>query len=117
MRVIWLGLGLISLALGVVGLFLPLLPTVPFLLLAAFLFARSSERLHGWLLAHPWFGPQISDWNQRGAIGRRAKWLASASIAASFGLALALGFGVVVLSVQAATLCVVALFIWTRPDG
>ena len=60
MRVIWLIAGSISLGLGLLGVFLPLLPTVPFVLLAAFCFARSSERLHDWMLEHPKFGPAIA---------------------------------------------------------
>lgn len=96
-------------------MFLPLLPTVPFLLLAAFCFARSSERLHLWLLAHPRLGEPIRDWQERGAVGRRAKWLATASIAVTFGVSVALGLAVWVLAVQALVLLGVALFIWTRP--
>ena len=68
MRFIYLCLGLFSVLLAGVGIALPLLPTVPFLLLAAFFFARSSERLHNWLLSHATFGPMISDWNEHGAI-------------------------------------------------
>lgn len=108
--------GGLSLAVGAIGMFLPLVPTVPLLLLAAFFFARSSERLHDWLLSHPTFGPPIEHWNRHGAIGRRAKRLASVSMLAAFGLSLALGVRPIILAVQAVTLMAVALFIWTRPD-
>ncbi len=117
MRLIWFSIGLLSVLLGVIGAVLPLLPTVPFLLLAAFCFARSSERLHDWLVNHPRLGPPIRDWRRHGAIRRRAKWIATASIAAAFGLSLAMGVAAWVLAVQAATLTCVAAFIWTRPDG
>lgn len=110
-------IGLASLALGVVGLFLPILPTVPFLLLAAVCFANASERLHNWLLSHRLFGPPIHDWNARGAINRNAKWLASASFVGSFIITMLLGFGPLVLAVQAACLIGVAIFIWSRPDA
>lgn len=53
-------LGLMSLAIGVTGFVFPILPATPFLLVAAFLFARSSDRLHSWLLSHGFLGPYIS---------------------------------------------------------
>jgi uncharacterized membrane protein YbaN (DUF454 family) len=117
MRIVWLSAGLIALALGVIGVLLPLLPTVPFLLLAAFCFAQSSERLHRWLMAHPVLGPPIKDWDRSGAIRRPAKRLATVSIAIAFGLSLALGVPAWVLAVQTAVLCAVLVFIWTRPEG
>ncbi|MEZ5777093.1 MAG: YbaN family protein [Paracoccaceae bacterium] len=117
MRALWLLLGGVSFALGAVGIFLPLLPTVPFLLLSAFAFAQSSERLHGWLLSHRVFGPPIEDWRHRGAIRRKAKWMATASILAAFLVSIALGLRPAILAVQAATLLSVAVFIWTRPES
>ena len=117
MRAIWLVLGFVFTAIAFVGVVLPLLPTVPFLLLAAFCFARSSERFHGWLTNHPTLGPPIRDWRAHGAIRRRAKWLATVSVAAAFGISLALGLKLWVLAVQAAALVGVMVFIWTRPEG
>lgn len=116
MRVLWAGLGLLALGLGMIGVVLPLVPTVPFLLLAAFFFARSSERLHGWLLGHRVFGPMIDDWHRSGAIRPSAKRAATLSIAAVFGLSLVLGVPEKVLLIQAVTLGCVLLFIWTRPN-
>lgn len=115
MRVFWLAFGLIAFGLGAVGVVTPLLPTVPFLLLAAFGFSRSSDRLHGWLLNHPLFGPPLADWHRRGAIRPRAKWLASASMLAVLMVSVAFGLRPLLLVVQAVVLCMVALFIWTRP--
>ncbi|MFT7594364.1 MAG: uncharacterized membrane protein YbaN (DUF454 family) [Paracoccaceae bacterium] len=117
MQVIWAALGLICVALAVIGIVLPLLPTVPFLLLAAFFFARSSSRLHNWLLSHPIFGPLIDDWNRSGAIRPRAKRLATLSIAAVLGLSLFLSVPLYVLMIQIVTLGAVLTFIWTRPNG
>ncbi len=117
MRVIWVALGLLSLGLGIVGIALPLLPTVPFVLLAAFCFARSSEQLHTWLLTHPRFGPVIEDWNRNGAISPRVKRISTVSILAVFVLSVALGVRPLILMIQAATLGCVALFIWTRPNA
>lgn len=78
---------MLALALGAVGTILPLLPTVPFIVLAAFCFARSSVRLECWLVEHAIFGPHIAAWRSRGAIsgsGKRAAMFAFAlSIAAS----------------------------------
>lgn len=59
---LFIALGWISLGLGVLGIFLPLLPTTPFVLLAAFLFSKGSERMHRWLREHPSFGRYIRDW-------------------------------------------------------
>ncbi len=67
------GIGLGSTALGILGLFLPLLPTVPLLLLAAACFARSSERCHRWLLEHPRFGSTLQGYLDGEGIPRRAK--------------------------------------------
>ncbi|HEX8624026.1 MAG TPA: YbaN family protein [Allosphingosinicella sp.] len=74
-RFFYLSLGFASVALGAAGIVLPLLPTVPFMLLAAFFFARSSPRLEAWIVEHPRFGPHVRAWRERGAIspaGKRA---------------------------------------------
>ncbi len=117
MRFVWLVGGLLALGCGLVGVVLPLLPTVPFLLLAAFCFARSSERLHNWLLSHKSFGPMIEDWNRNGAIRPSAKKASTVSIALVFGISLAFGVKTTVLAIQAVVLSAVLFFIWTRPNG
>ena len=117
MQYLWAGLGLLFVALAVVGIVLPLLPTVPFLLLAAFFFARSSSRLHNWLITHGLFGPMILDWQQSGAIRPAAKKAATLSVAAVFGLSLAFSAPPHVLIIQAIVLGGVMVFIWTRPNG
>ncbi len=116
MRYLWALLGLLCVALGLIGIVLPLLPTVPFMLLAAFFFARSSERLHHWLITHPTFGPPIVDWQERGAIQPRVKWISTVSIAAVYAISLALGLKLWLLLLQAAILSLVLLFIWSRPN-
>lgn len=117
MRAIWLIFGLICVALALVGVVLPLLPTVPFLLLAAFCFARSSERLHSWLLSHKVFGPMIEDWHRSGAIRPSAKRAATLSIVLVYGISLALGVKTTVLVIQAVVLSAVLFFLWTRPNA
>ena len=78
----WLlkGLAAISLALAVIGAFLPIVPTVPFVLLAAWAAARSSPRLAHWLESHPQMGPYIRDWRDGGMVNRRAKWVATGTM-------------------------------------
>lgn len=85
----FLALGLLMLALGIVGAFLPVMPTTIFLILAAWCFARSSARLEAWLLDHPGFGPVIRDWREHGAMSRKAKGMACAGMAAGYGIFLA----------------------------
>ncbi len=83
--------GWLSLALGIAGIPLPLLPTTPFLLLAAFCFAEGSDRLHDWLVNHVHLGPPIRRWREHRAVSRRTKWMGSLSLLAV--LAVSLGFG------------------------
>ena len=80
-RVLWLLAGATSLLLGIVGIFLPLLPTTPLVLLAAFCFSRGSQRCEAWLLQHPRFGPMVRDWRTHRAIPLRAKQLAMTMMA------------------------------------
>jgi uncharacterized membrane protein YbaN (DUF454 family) len=82
MRPLYLAGGIISVALGAIGAVLPLLPTVPFLLLAVFFFARSNPAWEQKILDHPHWGPQIRDWRERRAIPRRAKVMALLALSA-----------------------------------
>jgi hypothetical protein len=116
-RLIWLGLGGFFLVLGMVGIFLPVLPTTPFLLLAAGSFAKSSPRLHRWLLQHPTFGPPIRNWQENGAISRPAKRLAVASMAAVLVGSVAAGVPWHIVLVQVALMALGAAFVLSRPDG
>lgn len=115
-RLLYLCLGFASVALGAAGIVLPLLPTVPFMLLAAFFFARSSPRLEAWIVGHPRFGPHVRAWRERGAIspaGKRAALVAFA-FSAVLGLVL-LPFPWLLL--PAAAGLVGGTWIATRPDG
>lgn len=84
MRGLFLVLGLFFVALGFVGAFLPVLPTTPFLILAAACFAKSSRRLELWLLDHPRFGPTLREWRVRRAIPRKAKFMSLAGSSLGF---------------------------------
>jgi len=117
MRFLWLVTGFLFLGLGVLGAFLPILPTTVFLLVAAACFARSSPRLHGWLTGHPVFGPPIRNWQAYGAISRPAKRLAVGTMAVVFALSVAFGLPGVALAAQGLLMGVGAAFILTRPDG
>lgn len=78
-RIGFLAAGWLALALGGLGAILPILPTVPFVLLATWCFARSSPRLEAWLIHHPLFGRHIRNWRQSGAISRAGKRAALAA--------------------------------------
>lgn len=82
MRPLYLAGGLISVGLGTIGAFLPIMPTVPFLLLAVFCFARSNPAWEQRILDHPTWGPQVRDWRERRAISRRSKIMAIGAMSA-----------------------------------
>lgn len=84
MRYVFLCLGWFFVTLGVIGAFLPVMPTTPFLLLAVACFARSSPKLEAWLMEHKTFGPPLKNWRERGAISRRAKIMAISLMALSY---------------------------------
>ncbi len=115
-RALWFSFGIVALLLAVLGVVLPLLPTTPFVLLAAFAFSRSSDRWHNWLRRHRLFGPMIRDWRRHGAISRRAKIVGVASMAAVFALSLVLEVDPTVLAVQAVALTGAAAFVLSRPS-
>lgn len=113
-RVLWLLAGVASLVLGFVGVFVPLLPTTPFVLLAALCFSRGSSRCERWLLNHPLFGPMVRDWRATRAVPLRAKQLASVmmafgSVAAAFKLPLLWAW------LPGAVCACVAWWLWSLP--
>jgi uncharacterized protein len=116
MRIIWFLFGWIGLMLGVTGVFLPLLPATPFLLIAAYGFARSSPRIHKWLIEHPYLGSLIENWRKHGAISRRDKVWAGIAMIATFLLSTWAGVSSVYLAIQAIALCCAATFVMSRPS-
>lgn len=115
-RLLYLCLGFASVALGAAGIVLPLLPTVPFMLLAAYFFARSSPRLEARIVEHPRFGPHIRAWRERGAIGPAGKRAALGAFAFSALLGLVL-LPFPWLLVPAAAAFIGGSWIATRPEG
>jgi len=114
-RIVLILVGLLALALGAIGVFVPLLPTTPFVLVAAIAFANSSEKLHQWLLDHDVFGPLIENWRRYGAINRNTKVLSVLSMLAIIVISLILSVPAYVVIVQAIVLTGSATFILTRP--
>jgi uncharacterized protein len=112
----YLLLAWIALALGLVGVVLPGLPTTPFVLLAAWAAARGSARLHRWMRAHRLFGPIIRDWEAHGAVSRRAKWMATTMMAVSAAIFFLTAPKLWMAVTGTAIMAVVATWLWLRPE-
>ena len=114
-RHLWTAAGLLFVGIGAVGAVLPLLPTVPFLLLALFCFARGNPVWEQRLLDHPTYGPLLLDWRQRRAIPRRAKWAALIAMAVSVAVtAFTAGWPWVLIPL--AVMALSGTWIWTRNE-
>ena len=114
---LWRALALLALALGLVGIVLPVMPTVPFLILAAWAGSKGWPALERWLLDHAHFGPGIRRWRERGAVPRRAKWVASVMMTGS-AVMLALSPAPTPVKVGVPLLMgVVAVWLWRRPEA
>lgn len=115
-RLLSLALGWLSVGLGVIGLVLPVIPTTPFLLVAAWAFARSSQPFHDWLIYHPRLGPPVKAWRQHRVVPTRAKVLALATMVASLSYVTVFVAEDWVLPVVAGTpMALTALWLVTRP--
>ncbi|HXH74933.1 MAG TPA: YbaN family protein [Bacteriovoracaceae bacterium] len=86
MKWILFPLAWVSFGLGIIGAFLPIIPTTPFLILSAFLFSKSSPRFYAWILNLPFAGAAIGDWNANRIIRPRAKILCGVMIAVSLAM-------------------------------
>lgn len=114
-RHLYLGLGITSFALAMIGIVLPIMPTVPFLLVSAFCFARSNPAWEQALLDHPRYGPPLRQWRERKAISRKAKISAVLAMSAGVGFTwLTVGWPWVLISV--AVLVIAGSWIWTRAE-
>lgn len=116
LRWAWWLLAYAALALGLVGIVVPGLPTVPFVLLAAFAAARGSKRLHAWLHAHRQFGPMIRDWERSGAVSRRAKRMAISMMIVCALILFATAPAWWMAALGSAIMAVVATWLWLRPE-
>lgn len=108
--------GFACLALGGLGIVVPLLPTTPFVLVAAFAFANSSDRLHQWLLDHNVFGPLIYNWRRHRAISPTAKAMSVVSMVAVLVISWFLDVAMPIIAVQVLVMGCAAAFILTRPS-
>lgn len=109
-------LAYVSLGIGIVGVVLPLLPTTPFVLLAAFFASKGSPAFALWLESHQTFGPAIEQWRDRRAVPRRAKLLACTMMAVSWGLLWWLGVSALALACSGLFLLATAGYLLTRPS-
>lgn len=108
--------GWVTFALGIVGLLLPVVPTTPFLLLSAALWARSSERFFVWLLTHRHLGPPLAKYRRHGVIEPRAKVLAIGMIAVTMGISIVFFVPVTAVKILLTVIAVaVCTWIGTRP--
>lgn len=116
-RAAWMTLGLVLVGIGIVGIVVPLLPTVDFMLLALPCFARSSPRLEAWLLGHPRFGPPLRAWRHERAVPRHVKFMAIGGMAFGYGLfVLHVQPGLALALPVAAVLLFWAVWIARRPE-
>ncbi|UWU18752.1 YbaN family protein (plasmid) [Rhizobium sullae] len=117
MRLLLAAFGWGFVTIGVVGIFVPLLPTTPFLIVAAAIFSRSSPRFEGWLLAHPRFGEPLQTWRHQGAIRRRHKFVACVSMACSFAILLVFfTLPAVAIIVAGVLMATAAVYVASRPE-
>lgn len=115
-RSFWFIIGICALALGAIGIVLPLLPTTPFIILSAFAFGKSSPSFRAWLVRNKVFGPMIADWEANGAIAPRYKMIATTMMVGAFALSVWMGVKPIVLVIQAIVLIAAASYVLSRPN-
>ncbi len=117
LRIALIVIGAISLVLGIIGLFLPVMPTTPFILLAAACWSRSLPRLHRWLLAQPKVGPMIEHWERNRTVPRRVKLVATAFVLPSIGTSIYLVRETTWLVLMLVAIAVIVIAgIWLLPE-
>ncbi|MDP2227526.1 MAG: YbaN family protein [Moraxellaceae bacterium] len=115
-RALMLTAALLCLALGVIGIFVPGLPTTVFILLAAWFASQSSPRLLAWLEAHHLFGSMIRNWRDGGTVSRRAKWSATVMMAACAAVMFLFPHPLWAAVAATLTMAGVLVWLWRRPE-
>ncbi|MBL8270700.1 YbaN family protein [Steroidobacter sp.] len=103
-------------ALGVIGIFIPGLPTTVFILMAGWAAARSSPRFHHWLESHRLFGPMLRDWRKHGAVSRRAKITATVMMTACAVILFVTTSRMWVAELITGVMALVLMWLWLRPE-
>ena len=117
MRVLYFSAGWLFVGLGIIGAFLPVLPTTPFMLLALLCFSQSSPRFHDWLYYHRIFGPPLQAWEQRRVISRRTKVVSVSMMSASLAYLIIFSHAPAYIIIIAALMMLCgAWFILTKPS-
>ena len=117
MRIAFAVIGTVALAIGVLGIVLPILPTTPFLLLAAACYARASTRLYGWLLGHSALGPIVARWRATRSLAPGVKARAIVIVIVTFSVSILLVDGLLVRALLLVTATVVSVFLARLPTG
>ena len=116
-RAVLLAIGAVSVVLAILGILLPVIPGVPFLILAGWAFSHSSPTIHRWMLGLPYFGPALHDWEQYGAIRLRIKVLVTVVLVGMSIYPLGwVPFPLWLKWVAAAVVLAILGFVWTRPN-
>ena len=115
-RLLWLGLGWVCVAIGSAGLVLPLLPGVPFLIVALWAFSKGSGRLHRWLHTHAVYGPLLDSWSRHRVIPPRAKLAAMAGMGFALALLVAGGAHLAIVLAVAGIMAACAAYLLSRPS-
>jgi uncharacterized membrane protein YbaN (DUF454 family) len=116
LRAVYLAIGLACVGLGVLGVFLPVLPTTPFLLISLWAFSKSSLRLERWLLEHKRFGPRLLAWRLHRVIPLPAKLAAWGSMIGSLTLMIVTGRSVIAIAAAASVMAIGATYVAGRPS-
>ena len=116
-RPLWTAFGGLALALAMLGVVLPILPTTPLVILAAFAFGKGSPRFEAMLVSHRFFGPIITEWRAHGAIAPRYKAMAVGMMGAVLLLSVWMQVSGTVIAIQAICIAGAAAFVLSRPNG